>query len=70
MGRRGREPRAPSVLDEVLSRASLRSSPWVRRRIKHLNLVGRKVQCWTPPMYSDSHFSSSRKPPSREERDR
>lgn len=63
MGRRGREPDAPSVLDEVMSRLSLRSSPWVRRRIKHLNLVGRKVHGWTPPTYSDSHFRSDRKHP-------
>lgn len=54
MGRRGREPRAPSVLDEVLSRVSLRSSPWVRRRIKRLNLTGRKVNGWTPPVISDA----------------
>ena len=58
-----REPKPPSKRDEQLSRASLRSSPWVRKRIKHLNLVGRKVQGWTPPMYSDSHFRSGRKPP-------
>jgi len=62
MGRREREPAAPSVLDELLSRVSLCSSPWVRRRIKHLNLVGRRVKGWTPPMYSDSMFSTGRKP--------
>ncbi len=63
MGRRGREPAAPSVLDEVLSRSSLRSSPWVRRRIKHLNIVGRKVHGWTPPTYSDAQLRSDRRPP-------
>lgn len=64
MGRRSREPAAPSMIDEVLSRSSLRSSPWVRKRIKHLNLVGRKVQGWTPPTYSDANFQGGRKPPS------
>jgi|694.fasta_scaffold105227_6 hypothetical protein len=64
MGRRNREPKPPSVVDEILSVISLRSSPWVRKRIKHLNLVGRKVQGWTPPTYSDSQFHSTRKPPS------
>ena len=53
---RSREPKAPSLVDALLSRASLRSSPWVRRRIKHLNLVGRKVHGWTPPIYSGALF--------------
>lgn len=70
MGRRNREPKPPSAVDEFLSRASLRSSPWVRRRIRHLNLVGRKVHGWTPPTYSDLHFRTGRKPPIREEFDR
>lgn len=63
MGRKNREPKPPSVLDDVLSAASLRSSPWVRRRIKHLNLVGRKVKGWTPPTYSDSYFFNDRRRP-------
>jgi len=64
MGRRNREPKPPSAVDELLSIISLRSSPWVRRRIKHLNLVGRKVHGWTPPTYSDAHFDGRRKHPS------
>lgn len=61
MGRRQSEPPPPSRTDEILSRNSLRSSPWVRRRIKYLNLVGRKVQQWNPPTYSDSSFRSGRR---------
>lgn len=60
---RNREPKPPSAIDEFLSLRSLRSSPWVRRRIKHLNLVGRKVQGWTPPTYSDTHFRNGRNHP-------
>jgi hypothetical protein len=64
MGRRQSEPPPPSRTDEILSRISLRKSPWVRRRIKHLNLVGRKVQGWTPPSFSDSIFTARRSRPS------
>lgn len=54
MSRRDREPKAPSVVDEWLSAASLRSSPWVRQRIKELRLKGKLVKGWTPPVFSDS----------------
>lgn len=54
MSPRGREPKAPSAVDEWLSAASLRSSPWVRQRIKELRLKGKLVKGWTPPMFSDS----------------
>jgi hypothetical protein len=46
---RPREPAAPSALDERLSLASLRSSPWVVKRIKELGLQGKLVKGWTPP---------------------
>jgi hypothetical protein len=46
---RPREPAAPSALDERLSLASLRSSPWVAKRIKELGLQGKLVKGWTPP---------------------
>jgi hypothetical protein len=58
------EPKPPSRTDEILSRRSLRSSPWVRRRIKHLNLVGKRVKGWTPPVFADSIFTGRRRPPS------
>ena len=45
-----REPPAPTPLDEELSRASLQSSPWIRQRIKELNLKGKQVNGWTPPL--------------------
>jgi hypothetical protein len=54
MSPRGREPKAPSAVDEWLSAASLRSSPWVRQRIKELRLKGKLVKGWTPPTISDS----------------
>jgi hypothetical protein len=60
MGRRDREPKPPSAADERLSLASLRSSPWVRRRIKELSLKGKLVKGWTPPTFSDSLFRRSR----------
>jgi len=51
MARRGeREPPAPTPLDEVLSRSSLESSPWVKQRIEELDLRGRLVKGWTPPL--------------------
>jgi hypothetical protein len=53
---RGREPKAPSVADEWLSMASLRSSPWVRQRIRDLSLKGKLVKGWTPPTYPESAF--------------
>jgi hypothetical protein len=40
------------VLDELLSLASLRSSPWVLERIRELKLEGRLVKGWTPPVVS------------------
>jgi hypothetical protein len=46
---RPREPAAPSALDERLSIASLRSSPWVVKRIRELGLQGKLVKGWTPP---------------------
>jgi hypothetical protein len=46
---RPREPAAPSALDERLSLASLRSSPWVVKRIRELGLQGKLVKGWTPP---------------------
>lgn len=53
MARRGdREPPAPTPVDELISRNSLRSSPWILARIRELNLKGRLVKGWTPPMYS------------------
>jgi hypothetical protein len=45
-----REPPAPSALDEYLSAASLRSSPWVLRRLRELRLEGHLVKGWTPPV--------------------
>jgi len=57
---RGREPAAPSVVDEWLSIASLRSSPWVRRRIKQLRLKGKLVKGWTPQTFPDSVVRGSR----------
>jgi len=45
-----REPPAPSPLDEYLSAASLRSSPWVLRRLRELRLEGHLVKGWTPPV--------------------
>ena len=54
MGRRSREPKAPTVVDEWLSVASLRSSPWVLKRIAELRLKGRLVKGWTPPVFADS----------------
>lgn len=49
MKRRDREPPAPTALDELLSSSSLESSPWVKSRIRKLNLKGRLVHGWTPP---------------------
>lgn len=54
MKRQKGEPPAPTVLDEMLSRSSLRSSPWVLRRIAELGLTGRLVKGWTPPIISVS----------------
>jgi len=45
-----REPPAPTAIDEVLSRESLESSPWIKQRIKELKLEGRLVHGWTPPV--------------------
>lgn len=47
---RNREPQAPTPLDELISVQSLRSSPWVMRRIRELKLEGRLVKGWTPPV--------------------
>jgi hypothetical protein len=44
-----REPAAPTPLDEKLSVSSLRSSPWVVKRIRELGLQGKLVKGWTPP---------------------
>jgi hypothetical protein len=52
MIRRDREPPAPTPLDEALSAASLESSPWIKRRIKELGIVGKKVRAWSLPAYS------------------
>lgn len=52
MERRDREPPAPTLLDEVLSAESLDSSPWIKRRIKELGIVGKKVRVWALPVYS------------------
>lgn len=49
MRRHKGEPPAPTPIDEVLSAATLRSSPWVLQRIKTLQLRGRLVKGWTPP---------------------
>jgi hypothetical protein len=57
--RKCREPAAPSAEDEWLSIASLRSSPWVLRRIKELQLQGRLVKGWTPQAVPDSFFRPS-----------
>ena len=51
--RRDREPPAPTPEDERLSASSLRSSPWVRGRIRELRLKGRLVKGWTPPIVKD-----------------
>ena len=48
---------APSVIDEMLSRSSLRSSPWILLRIAELGLTGKLVKGWTPPIVSVSVFS-------------
>lgn len=55
-----REPKAPSLLDDLLSITSLRSSPWVLRRIKELRLRGKLVKGWTPEVYPDSMFRGPR----------
>lgn len=57
---KGREPKAPSTADEWLSAASLRSSPWIRQRIKQLRLKGKLVKGWTPAVYPDSMFRGPR----------
>jgi hypothetical protein len=57
---KGREPKAPSDIDEWLSVASLRSSPWIRKRIKQLRLKGKLVKGWTPLVYPDSAFRGFR----------
>lgn len=49
------EPPAPTPLDEVLSAATLRSSPWVLERIKTLQLKGKLVKGWTPPVVKLTH---------------
>ena len=54
MARREREPPAPTPLDEVLSAASLSSSPWIKFRIKELGLVGKKANPWLPPHFTVS----------------
>jgi hypothetical protein len=59
--RRGdREPKAPSKADEWLSATSLRSSPWVRRRIKALRFKGKLVKGWTPQTFPDSMLGRTR----------
>jgi len=58
--RNNREPAAPSAADEWLSVASLRSSPWVRRRIQQLRLKGKLVKGWTPQTVPDSMFRNER----------
>ncbi len=60
MRRGDREPKAPSKADEWLSAASLRSSPWVRRQIKALQLKGKLVKGWTPQTFPDSMLGRSR----------
>ena len=50
-----REPPAPTPLDEVLSAMCLQSSPWVLAKIKELNLKGRLVHGWTPPVVTLPH---------------
>ena len=57
---RRREPKAPSAVDELLSVASLRSSPWIRQRIRQLRLKGKLVKGWTPAVYPDSMLRGSR----------
>lgn len=60
--RRRREPPAPTPLDEVLSIESLRSSPWVLSRIKELQLRGRLVKGWTPPIVAAFRCDLTRLP--------
>ena len=55
-----REPPAPTPLDEVLSASSLESSPWIRQRIQELNLTGRRVKGWTPPIVTLAKCSEGR----------
>ena len=52
-----REPPAPTLIDERLSQESLQSSPWIRQRIKELQLKGRQVKGWTPPLVSFARCS-------------
>ncbi len=63
MRRGDREPKAPSAVDERLSEGSLRSSPWVRQRIKELRLRGKLVKGWTPPTFPDSMLGPPRERP-------
>jgi hypothetical protein len=58
--RKCREPAVPSAVDEWLSLASLRSSPWVRKRIKELRMQGKLVKGWTPQTFPDSFFGPRR----------
>jgi hypothetical protein len=61
MARRGdREPPAPTPVDELISRNSLRSSPWILARIRELNLKGRLVKGWTPPVIAFAKCSEGR----------
>ena len=55
-----REPPAPTPLDEILSGASLESSPWIRQRIRELRLKGRQVKGWTPPLVAFAKCSEGR----------
>ena len=52
MSRQGKEPPAPTPMDEAMSIKNLASSPWVIARIKELGFEGKKVNHWTPPQYS------------------
>jgi hypothetical protein len=49
------EPPPPSALDEALSRVSLESSPWVKRRIKKLRISGTLLTTWRPPVVDTRH---------------
>lgn len=59
MTRQDREPPAPTPLDEYMSAASLRSSPWVEQRLRELRLKGRLVKGWTPPIVTPSPPNAS-----------
>jgi len=62
MKRRRGEPPAPTPLDEALSRASLRSSPWIKQRLKELGIRGKQVTTWFPPFIETRCLPQNERP--------